>query len=117
MILKSTISGREINHRSNAILEKMRRSLGFHCGILRLNTVTNEEDAIPVGKSSWISAGEELAYLANPGPVPTISSFDKAALHKFTRELVAQSVIPHMERCVAMWNDQVKILICLLMIR
>ena len=85
----------------------MKRSLGLHCGILRLNSVYDEKDAVPIGKSSWISAGEELAYLANPGEIPTISSDDRDALRKFTRDMVTQSIIPHMERCITSWNDQV----------
>ena len=85
----------------------MKRSLGLHCAILRLNTVDGEKDVRPLGKSSWISAGEELTYLANPAPFPTISAFDYEAMQRFTRELVAQSVVPHMERCISMWNDQV----------
>lgn len=85
----------------------MKRSLGLHCTILRINTLDHEKDAIPLGKSSWISAGEELAYLANPTRIPTISTFDKEALHKFTREMVTQSIVPHMERCITTWNDQV----------
>jgi trafficking protein particle complex subunit 8 len=85
----------------------MKRSLGLHCGILRLNSVHDEKDAVPIGKSTWISAGEELAYLGNPSQVPTISSDDKMGLHKFVRDMVTQSIIPHMERCITMWNDQV----------
>jgi len=85
----------------------MKRSLGLHCGILRLNSVHDEKNEVPIGKSNWISAGEELAYLANPGEVPTMSSDDRDALHKFTRDMVTQSIIPHMERCITLWNDQV----------
>ena len=84
----------------------MKRSLGLHCAILRLNSVHDEKDAVTVGKSSWISAGEELTYLANPGFTPTVSSDDKRGLQKLTRDMVTQSIIPHMERCITMWNDQ-----------
>lgn len=85
----------------------MKRSLGLHCTILRLKTVVDENDARPLGKSTWISAGEELTYLANPPDISTISALDMEAIRKFTRELIAQSVVPHMERCITMWNDQV----------
>jgi hypothetical protein len=88
-------------------MEKMKRSLGLHCAILRINTSKNEKDAIPLPKSSWISAGEELAYLADPEQIPTISTFDKESLYKFTRDMVTQSIVPHMERCITTWNDQV----------
>ena len=85
----------------------MKRSLGLHCTILRINTVPNEKDAIPIGKSSWISAAEELTYLAHPEQIPTISTRDKESLQKFTRDMVTQSIVPHMERCITTWNDQV----------
>ena len=84
----------------------MKRSLGLHCTILRLNTVRDEKDAIPLHKSLWISAGEELVHLANPAESLSISTADKQALEKFVRDLVTQSIVPHMERCIAMWNDQ-----------
>jgi trafficking protein particle complex subunit 8 len=88
----------------------MKRSLGLHCTILRINTLHTEKDAVPIGKSSWISAAEELAYLTNPVQIPTISAFEKEALHKFTRDMVTQSIVPHMERCITSWNDQVFLL-------
>jgi trafficking protein particle complex subunit 8 len=107
MILKS-LSRLEIvaDGRSNVILEKMKRSLGLHCTILRLNT-GSVEDSIPLHKSLWISAGEELVSLANPVDVPTITNADKEALQKLVRDMVTQSLVPHMERCITMWNDQV----------
>jgi hypothetical protein len=84
----------------------MKRSLGLHCSILRINSVATEND-ISLGKSSWISAGEELEYLANPTEPPRISPADKESLERFVRVLVTQSIVPHMERCISMWNDQV----------
>jgi len=89
----------------------MKRSLGLHCTILRINTAQNEKDAIPIGKSSWISAGEELASLAHPEQMPTITTHDKESLQRFTRDLVTQSIVPHMERCITTWNDQVILLV------
>jgi ER-Golgi trafficking TRAPP I complex 85 kDa subunit len=92
--------------RSNVILEKMKRSLGLHCTILRLNTGSAENN-IPLHKSLWVSAGEELSSLANPVDVPSITNADKEALQKLVRDMVTQSMVPHMERCITMWNDQV----------
>lgn len=89
----------------------MKRSLGLHCTILRINTAKNEKDAIAIGKSSWISAGEELAYLAHPEQIRTITTHDKESLQRFTREMVTQSIVPHMERCITTWNDQVMFLV------
>jgi trafficking protein particle complex subunit 8 len=92
--------------RSNTILEKMKRSLGLHCTLLRLSS-TPSKDTTPLSKSIWLSAGEELLSLSNPTPLPNISSFDREALIKFTRDLATQSIIPHMERCISTWNDQI----------
>ena len=107
MILKSRSHLEGVaDGRSNAILEKMKRSLGLHCTILRLNT-GSVEDGVPLHKSLWISAGEELVSLANPVDIPIITNADKEALQKFVRDMVTQSIVPHMERCITMWNDQV----------
>src|SRR5271170_7243135 len=84
----------------------MKRSLGLHCTLLRLSS-TPSKDITPLSKSTWMSAGEELVSLSNPTPLPSISSFDREALIKFTRELATQSVVPHMERCISTWNDQI----------
>ena len=89
----------------------MKRSLGLHCTILRINTSRNEKDAIPIGKSSWISAGEELACLAHPEQIITITTDDKESLQRFTRDMVTQSIVPHMERCITTWNDQVMLMV------
>jgi hypothetical protein len=85
----------------------MKRSLGLHCTILRLNTVATEKDTIQLEKSSWISAGEEMAWLENPVQTSTLSILDRNNLQRFAREMVAQSIVPHMERCISTWNDQV----------
>src|SRR5579859_3108047 len=88
------------------MLEKMKRSLGLHCTILRINTRISEKDST-VEKSMWLSAGEELANMDNPRDDPKLSSSDIQSLQKFTRDMVTQSIVPHMERCITMWNDQV----------
>lgn len=88
------------------MLEKMKRSLGLHCTILRINTRSMEND-LSVEKSKWLSAGEELANMDNPREDPKSSSSDIQSLQKFTRDMVTQSIVPHMERCITMWNDQV----------
>ena len=93
--------------RSTAILEKMKRSLGLHCTILRIHTSGSETD-ISLEKSLWLSAEEELHDLENPSEQrPTLSTSDIQNIQQFTRDLVTQSVVPHMERCISMWNDQV----------
>jgi hypothetical protein len=89
------------------MLEKMKRSLGLHCTILRINTRVTEEDSA-VDKSTWLSAGEELANMDNPRDEPNLAPSDIQSLHKFTRDMVTQSIVPHMERCISMWNDQVR---------
>jgi trafficking protein particle complex subunit 8 len=85
----------------------MKRSLGLHCTILRINTQASEKD-FPVEKSAWLSAGEELANMDNPRDDPKLSPSDVQSLQKFTRDMVTQSIVPHMERCITMWNDQVR---------
>lgn len=40
-------------------------------------------------------------------PMPYLFDSDATAIRSFVRELVAQSVVPNMERIVAQWNEQV----------
>lgn len=86
----------------------MKRSLGLHCTILRISTQAADKDTT-LETSRWLSAGEELAKMDDPRESPKISPADIQSLHKFTRDMVTQSVIPHMERCITMWNDQVSL--------
>ncbi|KAA8905013.1 hypothetical protein TRICI_005341 [Trichomonascus ciferrii] len=71
--------------KSVALFEKMKRNFGLHCHMIRLNR-PKEQEADDSNKMH-----EE----------------DTNALRIFTRELITQSVIPFMERCIATWNDQV----------
>ncbi|KAI9901454.1 hypothetical protein N3K66_003271 [Trichothecium roseum] len=61
-----------------------------------------------------MSAGEELAEIRRSesdedfeDPTRYIFESDATAIRTFIRELVMQSIIPHMERRVSEWNDQV----------
>ena len=40
-------------------------------------------------------------------PIPCLFESDSTAIRTFVREMVTQSVVPFMERCVTTWNDQV----------
>jgi trafficking protein particle complex subunit 8 len=84
----------------------MKRSLGLHCTILQINTSKTDTDSTLV-PSEWLSASEELHDLDHPPRQIAISDSDNLNLEKFTRELITQSVVPHMERCISLWNDQV----------
>ena len=86
----------------------MKRSLGLHCTILRISTQATDKDT-NLEASHWLSAGEELAKMDDPREAPKISPTDIQSLQKFTRDMVTQSVVPHMERCITMWNDQVSL--------
>jgi hypothetical protein len=70
--------------KSVALFEKMKRNFGLHCHMIRLNRPKEQET-------------EDRK----------MHDEDTNALRIFTRELITQSVIPFMERCIATWNDQV----------
>jgi hypothetical protein len=121
--------------KSTALYEQMRRSFGLHCHLLRLRSmqcVPSDDDSVRLPTSEWLSASEELAEIQERGmhsplphsaystnayeietaeddsdPYPYIFESDITALRTFLRDLVAQSIIPSMERSLAAWNDQV----------
>jgi trafficking protein particle complex subunit 8 len=103
--------------RSMALFEQMKRHLGLHCHLLRLRSTPSAEtddDSIPLPRSDWMSAAEELASIEKSevneefdDPTRYIFESDATAIRTFIREMVTQSIVPTMERHIAVWNEQV----------
>lgn len=102
-------------NKSMVLFEQMKRHFGLHCHLLRLRSsqcVPTDDDSVPLPPCDWISAAEELAQIEERdvedyvGEVsPCIFESDATAIRTFIREMVTQSVIPFMERCVSIWNE------------
>lgn len=103
--------------RSMSLFEQMKRHLGLHCHLLRLRcsqSVETDDDSIPLPRSDWMSAPEELAEIRRSendedfeDPSRYIFESDATAIRTFVREMLMQSIIPTMERHATIWNDQV----------
>jgi trafficking protein particle complex subunit 8 len=103
--------------KSMTLFDQMKRHFGLHCHLLRLrssNCVATDDDSVQLPRCQWISASEELAGIQTrevqedlEDSYPCIYESDVTAIKTFIREMVTQSVIPSMERCVSTWNDQV----------
>ncbi|KYK54527.1 cis-Golgi transport protein particle complex subunit [Drechmeria coniospora] len=103
--------------RSMALFEQMKRHLGLHCHLLRLRcsqSVETDDDSMPMPRSDWISATEELEEIRRSesdeefeDPSHYIFESDVTAIRAFVYEMVTQSIIPTMERHISVWNDQV----------
>ncbi|PNY24906.1 Transport protein particle subunit trs85-2 [Tolypocladium capitatum] len=103
--------------RSMTLFEQMKRHLGLHCHLLRLRcsqSAETDDDSIPLPRSDWMSAAEELAEIRSSeseedfdDPTRYIFESDATAIRTFVREMVTQSIVPTMERHVSVWNDQV----------
>ncbi|CAG8949319.1 hypothetical protein HYFRA_00004945 [Hymenoscyphus fraxineus] len=103
--------------KSIALFEQMKKHFGLHCHLLRLrssNCVSTDDDSFRMPRCEWVSASEELADIQSrevledfENSYPCIYESDMTAIKTFIREMVTQSVIPSMERCVSTWNDQV----------
>lgn len=103
--------------KTSALFDQMKRHFGLHCHLLRLRSgvpaSTDEAESIP--ECDWLSPSEDLSHqnqqtsLVDVGDPEErlIHTADAAAIRAFLRELVAQSVIPHMEQRIATWNEQV----------
>ncbi|PGH03325.1 hypothetical protein AJ79_07403 [Helicocarpus griseus UAMH5409] len=102
---------------STALFDQMKRHFGLHCHMLRLRSnqcVLTDDDSTQFPSCEWLTPSEDLSELGEQETlidVGTEGSYlfesDVTAIKAFVRELVAQSVIPHMENRVAAWNDQV----------
>lgn len=81
--------------KSIALFEKMKRNFGVHCHMIRINRKEKDSELEP---SKWLNTRSKN--------IP-INKDDIFAIQQFTRELVASSIVPFMERCIATWNDQI----------
>ncbi|PVH80341.1 hypothetical protein DL98DRAFT_491476 [Cadophora sp. DSE1049] len=103
--------------KSITLFEQMKRHFGLHCHLLRLRStqcVASDDDSVELPRCEWLSASEEMAVIRAreleedvEDPHPFIFESDTTAIKTFIREMVTQSIVPSMERCVATWNDQV----------
>ncbi|KAJ1326855.1 trafficking protein particle complex subunit 8 [Microdochium nivale] len=103
--------------KSMALFDQMRRNLGLNCDMLRIRgtqSAETDDDSIPLPRSEWMSAAEELADItrseddeAFEDPTKYIFESDATAIRTFVREMVTKSIVPNMERQAALWNDQV----------
>lgn len=103
--------------KSMALFDQMKRHLGLHCHLLRIRSsqgAETDDDSIPLPRSEWMSAQEELVDIERSenqedfeDPTKYIFESDATAIRTFIREMVTQSIIPTMERNVSVWNDQV----------
>ncbi|KAK0714806.1 ER-golgi trafficking TRAPP I complex 85 kDa subunit-domain-containing protein [Lasiosphaeris hirsuta] len=103
--------------KSMALFDQMKRHFGLHCHLLRIRSsesAETDDDSIPLPRSDWMTAAEELADIEKSesqedfeDPTRHIFESDATAIRTFIREMVIQSVIPTMERNISVWNDQV----------
>jgi len=103
--------------KSMALFEQMKRHLGLHCHLLRIRSsqsAETDDDSIPLPRSDWMTAAEELADIEKSDsqdgyedPTRYIFESDATAIRTFIREMIIQSVVPTMERNISVWNDQV----------
>ncbi|KAI1001730.1 hypothetical protein K3495_g6470, partial [Podosphaera aphanis] len=102
---------------SMALFDQMKLRFGLHCHLLSLRSnrcVASDDDSDEFPSCDWLSAPEELAMInasetskIDEDSCTHIYASDTVALKAFIREMVTQSIVPSMERCVSTWNDQV----------
>ncbi|ETN44846.1 uncharacterized protein HMPREF1541_09721 [Cyphellophora europaea CBS 101466] len=103
--------------KTSALFDQMKRHFGLHCHLLRLRsgTPTDTDEVEPLPSCEWLAPSDELSQQSQNTDLGDVDeshetlifSADAAAIRACLRELVAQSVIPHMEQRIALWNEQV----------
>lgn len=115
-------------NQSLSLYARMKNSFGAHCYMLRL-TSTEVGQADPAVlevlnfqrrsaperlRSRW-HGGRTNSFLPNATTeaeyvstqIRYIPYADHAGLSSLVREMITQSIVPYMERCITMWNEQV----------
>jgi hypothetical protein len=99
--------------KSQALFDQMKRHFGLHCHLLRIRSelcLPSDDGAVEVPTCEWFSPAEDIARLETADDMETLPHLHDSDVHNikvFVRELTAQSVIPHMESRISLWNDQV----------
>ncbi|KAK9456779.1 ER-golgi trafficking TRAPP I complex 85 kDa subunit-domain-containing protein [Dipodascopsis uninucleata] len=98
--------------KSLALFERMKRHFGIHCHMTKLRSKKadlNSDDAVVQYQySEWMSAGEEVEHAKKESNANRyLFMSDSENLKSTVRELVVQSLVPFMERCISTWNDQI----------
>jgi hypothetical protein len=119
--------------KSTALFDQMKRHFGLHCHLLRLRStqcLPTDDDSVELPPSEWMSPLEDLTSRGDQGQplplrishptnlsppdlialettTPYVFESDVTAIRTFIREMVTQSIVPHMESRVSFWNDQV----------
>lgn len=104
--------------KSSALFDQMKRHFGLHCHLLRLRSASctqSDDDTEELPVCEWLSPSEQLSILQdtahlielNASTSPYIFASDASALRTFVRELIAQSIVYHMEQRIALWNEQI----------
>lgn len=100
--------------KSSALFDQMKRHFGLHCHLLRIRSqvcLSSDDGAVEVPTCEWYSPADDIARLESADNLldasPHLHDSDIQCIKAFVRELTAQSVIPHMESRISLWNDQV----------
>lgn len=100
--------------KSSALFDQMKRHFGLHCHLLRIRSqvcLPSDDGSVEVPTCEWYSTADDMARLESADNLldasPHVHDSDVQSIKAFVRELTAQSVIPHMESRISLWNDQV----------
>ena len=104
--------------KSSALFDQMKRHFGLHCHLLRIRSepcLPSDDGAVEVPTSEWLSPAEDLARIVQMDNLlegfdssqPYLHDSDVQSIRSLVRELTAQSVVPHMESRISLWNDQI----------
>ncbi|KAI8855195.1 ER-golgi trafficking TRAPP I complex 85 kDa subunit-domain-containing protein [Chytridium lagenaria] len=101
---------------SEILYNQMKKKFGLGCHFLSINSVTDSDAPKERCPDIWSSYLHEQRLLQSGAPsVPQnntvrgtkMTNSDVKAVDQFIREFLVRSILPHMERNVQHWNEQV----------
>ena len=86
---------------ANDLLEKAKRAHGIHCALLIINSNNDYDKVDDVVRAMYNDTKDDNGKSYGK----SLNNIDVTVIRSFVRELVVQSLIPWMEKCVRDWNQ------------
>ena len=96
------------NNASTSALDEVKQRFGLHCHLLRLQTSTGGEAPTLQFYTEYYQRNDPARLESLRARIPGwLGDTDLKLIRAFLRDFTSQSLIPHMDRQMQLWNEQV----------